>query len=158
MRVTLTTGFVINTQQIVTYSTSCDQVSHGIFSCSIILGVQECSVWRCNKHQCDCQNHGIWLKRCMLDSLSLGLGNVTFKTNVKCTCHILYNLHNQLLARYLDTIIKFMYVCMYLHENGSFIPTRVIALNGMAPTYISNVINVRKHACYSLRSYSGTIL
>ena len=32
------------------------------------------------------------------------------------------------------------------------------ALNGMVPAYISDLINVRKHACYSLRSDSGTIL
>ena len=38
-RVTLTTGLVINTQQLVTYSTSCDKVSRDIFSRAIILGV-----------------------------------------------------------------------------------------------------------------------
>ena len=32
------------------------------------------------------------------------------------------------------------------------------ALNGMAPAYISDLINVRKHTHYSLRSNSGTIL
>ena len=32
------------------------------------------------------------------------------------------------------------------------------ALNGMAPAYISDLINVRKHARYSLRSNSSTIL
>ena len=32
------------------------------------------------------------------------------------------------------------------------------ALNGMAPAYISDVINVRKHTRYSLRSNIGTIL
>ena len=32
------------------------------------------------------------------------------------------------------------------------------ALNGMAPAYISDLINVRKHTRYSLRSYIGTIL
>ena len=32
------------------------------------------------------------------------------------------------------------------------------ALNGMAPAYISDLINVRKHTCYSLRYNSGTIL
>ena len=31
-------------------------------------------------------------------------------------------------------------------------------LNGMAPTYISDLINIRKRARYSLRSNSGTIL
>ena len=38
-RVTLATGLVINTQQLAIYSTSCDQVSHDIFSRAIILGV-----------------------------------------------------------------------------------------------------------------------
>lgn len=32
------------------------------------------------------------------------------------------------------------------------------ALNGMVPAYISDLINVRKHARYSLRSNSSTIL
>ena len=32
------------------------------------------------------------------------------------------------------------------------------ALNGMAPAYISDLINVRKHARYSMRSNSSTIL
>ena len=32
------------------------------------------------------------------------------------------------------------------------------ALNGMAPAYISDFINVRNHARYSLRSNAGTIL
>ena len=32
------------------------------------------------------------------------------------------------------------------------------SLNGMAPVYISDFINVRKHANYSLRSNSGPIL
>ena len=32
------------------------------------------------------------------------------------------------------------------------------ALNGMAPAYISDLINVRRHTCYSLRSNIGTIL
>ena len=31
-------------------------------------------------------------------------------------------------------------------------------LNGMAPAYISDLINVRKHARYSLLSNSGTVL
>ena len=32
------------------------------------------------------------------------------------------------------------------------------ALNGMAPAYISDLINVRKHACYSFRSLTSGIL